>query len=66
MPAIEVDESTIEAECSGAKELTDLEKLANTGFFPPELDQRHRGRAMLYEIGDALEKLNAGRIRRGR
>jgi phospholipase C len=66
MPAIEVDESTIEAECSGAKELTDIEKLANTGFFPPELDQRHRGRAMLYEIGDALEKLNAGRIRRGR
>ncbi len=66
MPAIEVDESTIEGECSGAKELTDIEKLANTGFFAPGLDQRHRGRAMLYEIGDALERLNAGRIRRGR
>ncbi len=68
MPAIEVDESTIENECSGAmkREVTDLEKLADTGFFAPGLDQRHRGREILYEIGDALERLNAGRIRRGR
>ena len=65
MPAIEIDESTIEQECSG-REPTDLERLADTGFFPPELDQRHRSRELLYEIGDALERLNAGRIRRGR
>jgi phospholipase C len=69
VPAIEVDESTIEAECDdgdapGAR--TDLERLADAGFFAPGLDRRSEARDVLYGIGDALERLNAGRIRRGR
>jgi phospholipase C len=74
VPAIEVDESTIEGECYGrgatrVVEPTDLEKLADSGFFArldPRLDRRGRKRDVLYLIGDALERLNAGRIRRGR
>jgi phospholipase C len=70
VPAIEVDESTIEAECSGEgapqSAQTDLELLADRGFFPPGLDRRAQARDVLHGIGDELERLNAGRIRRGR
>ena len=69
VPTIEVDESTIEAECDGGDvpgARTDLELLADTGFFAPGLDRRSEARDVLYGIGDALERLNAGRIRRGR
>ncbi|HTE56607.1 MAG TPA: alkaline phosphatase family protein [Kofleriaceae bacterium] len=69
VPAIEVDESTIEAECAGdgpPNEQTDLERLADSGFFAPGLDRRSEARDILYGIGDALERLNAGRIRRRR
>jgi phospholipase C len=67
MPPIEVDESMIEKECVGGKpEKTDLERAADMGLISPELDRRSQARDILYDIGDALERLNAGRIRRGR
>jgi phospholipase C len=67
VPAIELDESTIEDECNAGVMLhpNDMERLADTGFFG-DLDRRAHARDIVYEIGDALERLNAGRIRRGR
>lgn len=68
MPAIELDEWTIEGECLEGGTLrphpTDLELLADRGFFARGLDRRHEARDSLYAIGEALERLNAGRIRR--
>jgi phospholipase C len=67
MPEIEVDESQIEKECAGKDPMpTDLERAADMGLISPSLDRRGEARDILYEIGDALERLNAGRIRRGR
>jgi phospholipase C len=70
MPAIEIDESTIEAECNEGgplgRERTDLERLADSGFYAPGVDRRGEARDVLHGIGEALERLNAGRIRRGR
>src|SRR6266545_876797 len=64
VPAIVVDPSTFEPECLGAAALahepSDLEKLADAGFFPPELDRRSEARDLLYFIGEQLERFNAG------
>jgi phospholipase C len=68
MPAIVIDESTIEDECNAGvsfREVPELEVLADAGFFG-RFDRRSHAREILYDIGDALERLNAGRIRRGR
>ena len=67
MPAIVVDESTIEDECNPGVMLhvNDMEHLADTGFFG-HFDHRAHSRDTLFDIGAALERLNAGRIRRGR
>lgn len=67
MPAIEVDESMIEAACSERRSTpTDLEQLADSGGIDPALDERPFARDLLYTIGDRLDALGAGRIRRGR
>ena len=70
VPAIEVDESMIEDECAGEgapqSAPTDIELLADRGFFPPGLDRRAQARDVLYGIGEHLDRLGAGRIRRGR
>lgn len=70
LPALEVDESMIDAACYGEgaarREPTDLEKLADAGFFPAGLDRRGEVRETLFAMGDVLERLNRGRIRRGR
>ena len=66
IPEIIVDESTIDAFCFGGEEKTDIELLADTGFFPSHLDARDGVRDLLYDIGDALDRYGAGRVRRGR
>lgn len=69
MPAIELDESTIEEECETGSILrvkSDMEELADRGFFAPRFDRRSQARDVLYGIGHELDRLNAGRIRRRR
>jgi len=68
LPAVEFDESMIEEKCAGTerREPTELEALADTGFFARGLDRRGEARDTMYGIGEALDRLNAGRIRRGR
>ncbi len=67
MPAIEIDESMIEdATLRRRSALTDLEIIAEAGGFDPAHDARGETRDLLYAIGDTLDRLNAGRIRRGR
>jgi phospholipase C len=70
MPPIEVVEEAIEAECSGegvpSATLTDLEILADRGFFAPGFDRRREARDVMHGVGEQLERLNAGRIRRRR
>jgi phospholipase C len=69
LPAVEIDESTIDDACYRARQSPahiDIARLADGGFFAPELDRRHEVRDALYGIGEALDRLNAGRIRRRR
>lgn len=68
LPAVEVDESTIEDFCYGegaARHVpTELEQLADSGFFADHLDRRSEARDQVYAIGEQLDRLGAGRIRR--
>lgn len=67
LPAIEVDESLIEDHCYDFREVTqDLQVLANQGFFPARYDLRSDTRDYAYALGDTLDRLGGGRIRRGR
>lgn len=70
LPAVEIDESMVDGACFGEgaarRTPTDLERLADAGFFPPELDRRREVRDGLHAIGERLDRLGAGRIRRGR
>lgn len=67
LPAVEVDESTIDDRCYSFDEITqDLQILANQGFFPDEYDLRRETRDYAYAIGDRLAHWGAGGIRRGR
>ena len=69
LPAVEIDESMIDDACYRARREpahTDIERLADAGFFAPALDRRREVRDSLHAIGEALDRLNAGRIRRGR
>jgi phospholipase C len=69
LPAVEIDESMIDDACYGARRApghTDIERLADAGFFAPALDRRGELRDSLHGIGEALDRLNAGRIRRRR
>ena len=66
---VEIDESMIDDACFGARRdpaHTDIARLADAGFFAPSLDRRREVRDSLHAIGEALERLNAGRLRRGR
>jgi phospholipase C len=70
LPAVEVDESMLDATCfatgGGLPKPGPTEIAADTGVIPKELDFRRHGRDQLYYIGDVLDRYNAGRIRRGR
>jgi phospholipase C len=68
LPAVEIDESTIDDACYESRRIgdTDIERLADAGFFAPGLDRRRELRDSLMGIGEALDRLNAGRIRRRR
>ena len=70
LPAIEVDESTIDDFCEGPgaqrRHPTDLELLADRGFFAQHLDRRRTMRDTIHTIGDQLDRLGGGRVRRGR
>ena len=70
LPAIEIDESQLGADCAMIGALIDdhpMHQLADR--YPDRFakwDQRKHFRDHLYFIGDYLEQHNAGRIRRGR
>jgi phospholipase C len=70
LPAVEIDESTVDERCgAGAvrrRHPTDLERLADAGFFAPHLDRRRTMRDTIHAIGEQLDRLGGGRIRRGR
>jgi phospholipase C len=70
IPAIEIDESTIDDFCSGGgavrRNPTDIERLADAGFFAPRLDRRRTMRDTIHAIGEQLDRLGGGRVRRGR
>jgi phospholipase C len=67
IPAVEVDESMLDAAClqriSGQ---TDLELLADSGFFPAKYDARGDARDLLHGVAEVLDRMNSGRARRGR
>ncbi len=66
MPAIVVDESEITAACYKRREPTDLEKLADRSTILRPWDRRAGLRDTLFAIGEQLERLGKGGIRRGR
>jgi phospholipase C len=65
MPAIEIDATTLPDACwsSSRRVPTDLERLADRGFFPRGLDRRGDPRDHLAAVGDALDRLGAGRLK---
>jgi len=67
LPAVEVDESMVRAAVLDRRsEPVDIEIAADAGHIPAHLDGRSQRLETLYGIGDALDRLGAGRIRRGR
>ena len=70
LPAVEIDESQLGADCAMAMERMHEHPMHQLADRYPELfvgyDNRARVRDELYLIGDFLEQHNAGRIRRGR
>jgi phospholipase C len=70
LPAVEIDESMLGADCTAAKTRLDEHPMHQLANQYPELfvgyDNRAHVRDELYLIGDFLEQHNAGRIRRGR
>ncbi|MBP6849725.1 MAG: hypothetical protein KA201_38555, partial [Kofleriaceae bacterium] len=70
LPAIEIDESQLGADCAMIEGLIDDHPMHQLADRYPERfakwDQRKNFRDHLYFIGDYLEQHNAGRIRRGR
>ncbi len=68
LPAVEVDESMLDAACGlgGGRrgEPTELELAMDAGLLPRELDARPQTRDALHAVGAALDRHNAGRIRR--
>ncbi len=69
LPAVEVPESMLRAAVLDRRsELVDIERAAISGLIPDHLDGRKDRDKLdrLYGIGDALEKLGAGRVLRGR
>jgi phospholipase C len=64
LPAVEIDEWTIDGACLGERRVpTEIEELADRGFFAPGFDRRRELPDTLRAIGEALDRLNAGRLR---
>ncbi len=59
IPAVEVDESMLDNACFASLKPTDIELLADTGFFPVKYDDRDRVRDTLHGIAEALDRHNA-------
>jgi len=67
IPSVEVDESMLEGACfRRLSRATDIERLADTGFFPAQYDARGEIRDHMYGIAEVADRLGAGRARRGR
>lgn len=70
LPAIEIDESMLGADCAMASERMNEHPMHQLFDQRPDLhrrwDNRHRVRDLLYTVGDFLEQHNAGRIVRGK
>lgn len=66
-PEIDIDESMLDAACIGRiSEPVDLELYADAGRMDARYDLRSDMRDTLHGMGEQLERLGAGRIRRGK
>jgi len=67
IPAVEVDESMLDAACfARLSPPTDIERLADTGFFPAKYDHRGRVHDTLRGVAQALDRHTRKRSRLGR
>ncbi len=66
LPVVLFDESMLDVACTMARKKSDIEVLADTGYFPAPSDRRSERRDLALFIGDFLAQHGRGGIRRGR